>query len=78
MAIEKISSNEWIVTGNHIKDRKFIITKPTGNYRVEKFTKRVNGDHEYFGRLLCEGGNLRYFKTREQAEAFIMRQDFES
>ncbi|QZI90931.1 hypothetical protein MYOV024v1_p0006 [Vibrio phage PS34B.2] len=76
MAIEKISINEWLVTGNLIADRKFIITKPTENYRVEIFKKRSNGGKPYFGRLIIERGNLKYFKTRELAEAFIKRQDF--
>lgn len=74
--IEKISSNEYVISGNRIADRKFVITKPTENYRVEKFTKRKTSEHEYFGRLLCERNALRYFKTREQAVAFIERQDF--
>lgn len=73
MPIERISSNEWVVSGVFIEDRKFIITKTTKSYRVEKFRKREEG---YFGRLLCERGALRHFKTREHAEAFIMRQDF--
>lgn len=72
MAIEKINDNEYIVSGNSISDRKFIITKPR-RYRVEKFIKRDKG---YFGRVISDKGNLRYFDSYDEAVSFIERQDF--
>ena len=78
MAIEQVSSNEWIVSGNLIADRKFVITKPTDNWRVEIFKRRGEGDKSYFGRIICERSNLKYFDSREKAEAYIKRQDYSS
>lgn len=71
MSIEWTGENECVIhSKGYWKDRKYVITKPTKNYRVEKFEKRSEG---HFGRLLNEKGNLRYFETKELAIAHIER-----